>query len=251
MKKIFAISILLFLALFTSGCVYLRLFEVKKQLAQFDKYFTLDKTNGLKIRFHKPVLYEQDMQWMGFQPTIQKEDPNGKTWHLVFEKMHPENRVEEGNYDIIFLLKYKNRKLKEVCISERYFAVIPKEFFIMIIKSMGGAKIDRKKKSASAKSTFSGDTELIIPKQDDILKLLGYPYVHEKNEKLNTIEYRYQIKGKTSGKMSEQSTKERYVVKFIFSEKEEKLKVEGKIPLLGSIEFVFEKEKPKKKHDNK
>ena len=54
----------LLLLLPLSGCVYLRLLQIKKQLLEFDRNFSLSGRSSLVIEFKNPVLYAKDARFL-------------------------------------------------------------------------------------------------------------------------------------------------------------------------------------------
>ena len=53
----------LFLMAVISGCVFLRLLEVKRQLNDFNNYFQINDQNEFSLVFLKPVLHTDDILW--------------------------------------------------------------------------------------------------------------------------------------------------------------------------------------------
>ena len=86
-KRTLPILILISCSLTLSGCVYLRLLKVKKQFKQFDKYVMVDKEDGLTFSFLQPILYADDIKWLGLPPVFQKTESGTTTWRHVLEKI--------------------------------------------------------------------------------------------------------------------------------------------------------------------
>lgn len=177
-------------ALLLSGCVYLRLLELKKQLGRFDDFFALHTTDGLAIICQSPVLRTSDVRWLGLLPESTKQLGHAEQWQVRWVKQLPPGVVEKTPYDITLELGFADDKLTRVAIPERYFAVMPKSFLIGVIKSLGGGKIDKSAKKIE--STVSA-TEVAAarPKLPSIDKLLGQA-TEERAEGTNTmVRYRY------------------------------------------------------------
>jgi hypothetical protein len=60
------------LGLLLGGCVYLRLLAFKRQLADFDRHFTLQTDDGLRLGCLTPVLLPEDFRWLGLTPETVK-----------------------------------------------------------------------------------------------------------------------------------------------------------------------------------
>ncbi len=177
-------------ALLLSGCVYLRLLELKKQLGDFDRYFMLQTRDGVGIRCHEPVLTTRDVRWIGLRPEQTKTLGVAEQWQVRWMKQLPLGITEPGQFDILIDLGFANGKLTRVTIPERYFAVLPKEFLVGVIKSLGRGKIDKSEKKIEA-AVSATEVAAARPKLPAIDKLLGRPS-EEYEEGPNTIlRYRY------------------------------------------------------------
>ncbi len=246
MRCIGKISFFLLLAalLLNSGCVYLRLLGVKRQCAQFEKYFEVNDKQGLYILFRKPVLYDQDVRWMGIESFQREKTENGEIWKVVLAKLHENAEDENRNFDITISFFFQNRKLQGIRVPESYLIVFPKEFIIFMLKTIGGGKVDLEKRTLTADSktvTRESKSELQkikIPQKSDVLKLLGKPYSAEDIQGVNVFTYRYRVKAFTSG--NTESEKELYWAKLIFKkDSEQLLKVQANLFLLGTINLDY------------
>src|SRR3954470_11819852 len=72
-----------------SGCVYLRLLQVKRQLGDFDRFFALDRHEGLRISCLTPVLLTGDFRWLGITPETIKRLGQSEEWHVRWVKDVP------------------------------------------------------------------------------------------------------------------------------------------------------------------
>ncbi len=178
------------LALFLGGCVYLRLLELKKQLGQFDRYFTLQTQTGVGIICREPILTPSDVRWIGLRPEQVKTLGLAEQWQVRWMKQLPVGIAEPGQYDIVVELGFSEGRLNRIAIPERYFAVMPKEFLLSVIKSLGRGKIDKSDKTIESAVT-GAELAAARPKLPAIDKLLGRPS-DEFQEGPNTIlRYRY------------------------------------------------------------
>lgn len=134
------------------GCVYLRLLAFKHQLGDFDRSFTLEAAEGLRIRCHKPVLLTSDLRWLGMAPEITRQQERSEQWRVHWVKQHLAAGAgrESAAHDIELELKFTDKKLSEFFIGERYFAFIPKPFFVSLLRCLGVAAVDRGKRTISA-----------------------------------------------------------------------------------------------------
>lgn len=178
------------LALLLSGCVYLRLLELKKQLGDFDRFFVLQTSDGVGIVCQDPVLTPSDVRWIGLRPEQTKRLGQAEQWQVRWVKQLPLGIAEPGQFDIIVDLGFANNRLNRITIPERYFAVMPKEFLVGVIKSLGRGRIDKSEKKIEA-SVSAAEVAAARPKLPSIDKLLGRPS-EERVEGDNTVlRYRY------------------------------------------------------------
>ncbi|MCI5137856.1 MAG: hypothetical protein D3922_05450 [Candidatus Electrothrix sp. AR1] len=241
-KKTLLVLILISCSLTVSGCVYLRLLKVKRQFKQFDKYVMVDKKDGLTLSFLQPILYEDDIKWLGLSPVFQETKSGVKIWRHVLKKIYNNNPSETGNYDLVIDTRYQNKKLHALYLPERYFKHISKDFFIFLFKYMGNSDMDLDKANNTVRHT-GGDIDtkhsLSLVKQDNILKMLGVPYLIESKNGTHSLEYHYKVQEASSSTNTEEKINAEYVFTFIFSKQDSLITVAAKIPILGTIELDF------------
>lgn len=160
------------LALLLGGCVYLRLLEVKRQLAQFDRHFAVQTDDGIRLICQHPVLTTDDIRWIGLPPASKKQLGRAEQWHVSWVKQLPPGVQEKGTFHIALDLGFAGGKLTSISIPERYFGLLPKDFVLGVIKSLGGAKVDKSSKTAEA-AVDAQKAALAQPNMPDIGKLLG------------------------------------------------------------------------------
>lgn len=178
------------LALLLSGCVYLRLLELKQQLGKFDEFFTVQTADGLAIACQKPVLLSDDIRWIGVKPETTKKLGLAEQWRVRWVKQLPEGITEAVEYDIVLELTFAENKLTRIAIPEKYFAVMPKPFLVGVIKSLGRGKVDKAgKKIESAVSPE--EIAAARPTLPGIDKLLGKPSEAREEGTTTVVRYRY------------------------------------------------------------
>lgn len=172
------------------GCVYLRLLELKKQLGQFDRHFDLRTEDGVRILCRTPVLLADDVRWLGLLPETTKKIGSAEQWHIRWAKELPPGKKDTGSFYLALDLMFVEGKLSGVAIPESYFALLPKPFVLGVIKSLGGARVDKSKRVAEA-LVGSEQVALARPDLPNIDKVLGLP-TEERVEGTQTIQrYRY------------------------------------------------------------
>jgi hypothetical protein len=172
-------------ALLLGGCVYLRLLELKHQIAAFDRNFNVSTETGVRIECRHPVLLTDDVKWIGLAPEHRKAIGTAEDWDVRWVKDLPPDVHEAGTFDILIQLRFVDDKLTRVAIPERYFAVMSKSLLIDLLRSLGGAKVDRDRRSIEAQLASSR------PDLPAIQKLLGVPTDRANDGGQTILHYRY------------------------------------------------------------
>jgi hypothetical protein len=133
------------------GCVFLRLLQVKNQLAEFDRYIETDLRDGLKITFKKPVLLDEDFEgFFKWIPEKRERLNSAEKWHFRWLKDHVAADGERPPYALEFDVLFADHKLTKIMVTESFFAaVLPKHLAVGFMRSMGRAKVDQKNRSAT------------------------------------------------------------------------------------------------------
>ena len=182
-----------------TGCMYLRLLEVKRQLKTFESYFQISEQNGFALVLLKPLLLSDDIIWLAAGgPTTHEETGQDKLWKYVFEKQYPRSKDEQGCWDIPIVLFFKNDRLCRVNFPNRFHTIMSKTFFVGICQSMGHAKINKTQHSATAELWEKDlQNDMQIPKRQDIVNLLGKPFASKQFGFTSILTYRYKLKETT------------------------------------------------------
>jgi hypothetical protein len=196
-KKI-SIIILLFIVSST-GCVYLRLLAVKRQLNDFENNFELNDQNGLNLVFKNPVLLSDDIIWlMKNDPLSREQTDDGDIWVYVLEKQYLGANTDDVNYDIPILFSVRGEKLVEMTFPERFLKNLSKPLLIKILGSMGKSEISKSTRTAGTE--FKGTNPDEIPKKRYIVSVLGKPYKDETTDHTETLTYVYDLKKSDAAK---------------------------------------------------
>lgn len=177
--------------LLLTGCVYLRLLELKKQLADFDRHFTVQTTEGLRLNFLHPILLKDDIRWMGLSPSTTRTLGTAERWRMRWIK-EPAPGVREANpFEIVFDFYFTNGKVSGLTFSESYFALMPKQVVIAGLRSLGGASVDKKNRSVESTVALPASEvpPPVRPNRAMLTALLGLPT--EQSSAGDTITLRY------------------------------------------------------------
>jgi hypothetical protein len=200
-KKISIIFLLFIVS--STGCVYLRLLKVKRQLNDFENNFELNHQNGLKFVFKNPVLLSDDIIWlMKNDPLSREQTGNGETWVYVLEKQYLDDNTDKVNYDIPIRFYVRDDKLVEMIFPERFLKNLSKPLLIKLLGSMGKSEISKSARSAGTE--FKGSNPDEIPKKRYIISVLGKPYKDEITDHTQTFTYLYNLKKSDMAKEDDQ-----------------------------------------------
>jgi hypothetical protein len=175
------------------GCVYLRLLELKNQLADFDRHFQIDSKDGVRLVCLEPLLYSDDLRWLGVAPEKSERQGDAESWHVRWVKEVPPGITETAVYDVELGVRFVRDRLVEIDIAERFFAFFPKEVFVRLIRSAGQAQIDRGARKANVNTGVPPEAlRSQLPKVSSIEEMLGHP--SEKSIADGKMSYRYRYK---------------------------------------------------------
>lgn len=234
---------LLAFATLASGCVYLRLLHLKNQLADFENHFSTDTNDGFQLTFKDPVLFGDDVRWLGAEPETIQRSGSSESWTVRWTKDVPAGTNEAGNYDVILDAQFLDRRLQSLKIPERYFAFVPKNLFLNALRSAGHARIDRRRRTAELDTGLLETGSSVTPIDlSSIEKMLGIP--SQRTVEPGLVRCHYVFRPRTprgSGKPIE--------ITFLFSQGSGNLrKLIGKLPK-GTLTFDFSEMPARKPED--
>ncbi len=180
--------------LLLGGCIYLRLLELRRQLADFDRYFEVDQRQGVAIAFRHPVLLDEDMAFFKLVPESRRRIGNVERWHFRWIKAYQVPGEDPRNYEVAVDFLFVDHKLARVLLPERLFVFVPKHFFLTILKAFGHAQIDQAKRTASANvhEAFAPGVIPPPPSDTDLVAMLGAPEAKHDTPAGTVWNYRYQ-----------------------------------------------------------
>lgn len=189
----FLLILFLSLTLLATGCVYLRLLQVKRQLSAFNSYFQIVEEDKLTLIFLNPVLLTKDVTWlMNSPPMSRKETGEGKLWEYVMEKQYRNSNYEEKNFDIPISMVFVDDRLRQISFPERFLKYLSKPLLARMLASLGEAEIDKARRRAG--SRFQARDTVEIPREEQVLDVLGKPYSTEESDDTRSLIYAYKLK---------------------------------------------------------
>lgn len=163
--------------LLLGGCIYLRLLELRNQLAHFDRFFSTDLRHGLTITCKDPVLLDQDLAFFHLTPESRHRIGVAERWHFRWVKNPPVAGERPGEYAVSADFIFVNHKLTRIVLPPRLFAFVPKRFFLRMVEAFGHARVDRATHTARARvhTDYTPGTEPPRFTGDGLASLLGTP----------------------------------------------------------------------------
>lgn len=182
------------LLLSLTGCVWLHLLALKNQLADFDHYVKVDDRQGLAFHFLQPVLSVEDVRYlMELAPTAATTNGEQQTWFWTFVKQHPPTEAETARFDLTFATSFADGKLTQVAVSEPVLAILPKWFLLALVRSLGHAHVDQRRRTASVALDDPLAKEHTLTKAE-LVQLLGAPWRVTDSETNYTWLYQYELR---------------------------------------------------------
>ncbi len=180
--------------LLLGGCIYLRLLELKRQLADFDRYFDVNLRQGVTIVCRKPVLLDEDLAFFKLVPESRQRAGNVERLHFRWIKAYQAPGEDPRNYEVAVDFLFVDHKLARVLLPERLFVFVPKHFFLTIVKAFGHAQIDRTRRTASASvhEDFAPGVIPPPPSDTELTAMLGAPESKTETAEGPVWNYRYQ-----------------------------------------------------------
>ena len=195
-------SLLFISLLFTSGCVLLRLIQLKVQLNEFEKNIRVETGKGLTFTFLNPVLLDRDVLLLGKRPPTMII-PHGREeiWRYVFNKVY-KKPVHEPHRSVVPLdLFFREHLLFKAAMPRQFMEDLPRVFIVESLKELGRAEIRPNERLVMG--AFSNPDPLEkapLLKRKDLLELLGQPYHTRTNAAKLEMVYIYRLKKADSDK---------------------------------------------------
>jgi hypothetical protein len=194
MKRLFRALLLLLLVYCLSGCVWLRLLQLKHQLEHFDENFATLASDHFTLIFKHPVLLNDDfVELAKLQPTSKAQTPEGSRWIQAFHKIDGQGRLQPG-VDFFFTLDFdQDDRLIRWDFSPVFMAMVPAQFFEDSIRSLAKGKVDQ----ANRKFRVDPKDRAIItvrpPTIAEITAVLGEPLESSEEDGKKIYLYRFVV----------------------------------------------------------
>lgn len=178
-----------------TGCVYLRLLELKNQFKDFDHYIKVRTDNSFSLYFKQPVLYKEDLHNLSrVDPTQIIVRDQGEEWvyHFVKEKI---DHVTDVSHPVSLIFRFifnQEGKLEQWYFPNEFLAIVPPTFLEASLRSLGDATIFKLSRQLKAEVTQI-KTHAKPPNQISVKQVLGEPHKIVDKGGLERYLYRFQL----------------------------------------------------------
>ena len=181
------------LLLCLSGCVWLRLLEVKGQVSEFDQNFDVEITDRLALRFRHPVMYAEDFRYLTeLDPTRIEPSPPGMRWTVDFHKLDTHGKVELPKKTLSFWMDFNaEQKLSGFAFSPLFLAMAPAEFLEASIRSLGKGSVDTGHRQLRVDPRDLPTIHARLPTRSVIHGIFGRPFSKAKDADGTRYVYRF------------------------------------------------------------
>jgi len=179
-----------------SGCVWLRLLELKSQLGEFDKNFAskVDE-NGYTLSFKQPVIFAEDLSYLSkLQPSWKETRSDGQRWFYNFKKIDASGRFVSPRVSIVHQLGFSNNQLLNTWIfPPNLLAMTPAPFLELSLRGLGFSKIFKSKRQVKATFDKLPKVQAPIPTKENVISVLGDPIEIQQQEYGSLYIYHFQL----------------------------------------------------------
>jgi hypothetical protein len=181
------------LALALGGCVWLRLLEVKGQLADFDQNFRVEVADQhFVVHLLHPVMLSEDFTYLTkLNPSRIAAAPGGDRWYMDFKHAVPRGRAQAEQRLVFTMTLTPDHKLAAFAFSPLFLEMAPPAFLEASIRSLGSGKVDQGKRQLKVDPEDLPKLTAKLPNRQAILNVLGLPAEEQVKDDLKVLVYRF------------------------------------------------------------
>ena len=165
---------LLCCAFLLSGCMWLRLLDLKNQLQEFDRYVEVQPGDGVELKFKEPVLRAADLDTLlNGQPTVAlaiPDDGEVRVYGFIHldSPLGPDPVGSESVLTILVVIRHG--VVESVTLPKEVFRVVPRDLALRALRAFGHANVDTANRRAEVRVEAVAGS---IPDRSAILGLFG------------------------------------------------------------------------------
>jgi hypothetical protein len=177
-----------------SGCVYLRLLEVKKQLSHFDDNFRISGASELVIEFKNPVIRKKDLRFLIGADPLSLSGKDEVRHHYEFDLVG--RSTEAARPPMVRLsvdLAVQQGKMTKIIVPGTFMLLFPRDVIVDTLKQAKDAEIFETKKLARARIRLDPEVDAQLPHRSKTEMLMGRPMDISTVDDQDVLTYRYSI----------------------------------------------------------
>lgn len=213
----------------SSGCVYWRLLQFKRQLERFNEHFEFRSDSAYVLVAREPLLSGADVDAiMEVEPTREEQGPAAAWRTYAFRQ------VPDGRTPLVYRMDFRDGMLVALHFPAQFTELYPEAAIRELLASLGRAEVERK--TASTRSSLRRRLCEQLPDSVQVERALGPPSERgfDPEQGARRWLYRYRILTATTGKKEE---KRRAWGRFWFGEDAALVRVDAGI---GKHELRFD-----------
>lgn len=191
MRLLFRLTLLLAAGVFFSGCILDRLWETHRQLYAEDPQVQIQNApgGGVRFRFLRPILFEQDVDWLVGQPPTRRTASGGERIAEYILVQEGREKVETSTLKCRIRYKQTNDEYRLAEIT------LPRVVALLVTPEMIAAAIETLRHPAPEllqrrlRVDLKSFRDLKLPRRHEIESIIGPPNQAEPT----TATYRFHI----------------------------------------------------------
>jgi hypothetical protein len=181
----------LFRSIGLTGCVYLRLLDVLRQLKDFDQNFTISGRHEMVITFHRPVVLRKDARFLIGADPVSVQDGDSPVEHYEFTMVRQATTTLPPLANLPLDLAFHKGKLEKIIVPESFLTLFPRRMFEGTLRQAADAEIHQLRKTARGRIRLPPDVDAEAPSVDKVRLLLGEPDDVAAEGEQRALTYRY------------------------------------------------------------
>ena|GEM_PF-2674438 len=182
--------------LLLTGCVYLRLLDVKGQLNRFDENFFIRGDSEFWVEFRHPLLKMKDVRFLIGADPLSVSKTDGIHHHYEFELLPGETATTLPPLHRLGLgLDFKDGLLVRIRVPDPFLRLFSRAVLEETLRQAKNSNILELQKLARAQIFLTEKTDAELPSLEKTLELLGPPLKRSAHGPWQTLTWRYVIVG--------------------------------------------------------
>jgi hypothetical protein len=176
--------------------------NLKLQLGEFDRYFSLHLDDGMRLYAHQPVLKLKDVNRIVGKLKNPEKNNTGESYKIHLRQLYRSTAHAVENKDIPGELKFRSGKLSGVYLLSSSLVDLDESFIVSSLHALGNSDIQKRKKLVTGTVHYGPETPMKVPTYSDITAVLGTPYSIKSQNGDRILRFRYSIESQDGNEKS-------------------------------------------------